>query len=973
MKALMICALGAAFAVPAGLSASIETVRAVERVHTELWSRFIGSDGLIHDYAGELPTPDDCRLGKPNAIGWWSPIENGPMFTGTYLAAFCERVRRENRPEDHECIRRLVRGLLLCASVSDVKGFIARGVGTDGRCHYPLGSQDQTHPWFYGLHAYAMSDIPDDDERRKVVDKMREVADALAALNWKCPCDGAFKGQSRGDFKHFRNHGAVMYLSILRAMYDVTRDGVWLERYRAALSERSPKGGKTRLEICAEGYPHDREEIKNIDQGQLWIYVSSQGALAWLAKIEDDARTRAAYRAGLAANAQGARAVIETYRRFDNADATVFGHARWREGYPAWFEQKTQADAERLASTGNAGVLGKRKGYEVQYMRNPLAAAALVALAGDREGFPAVEQAICHYDYARLNMAEQFFAECAFYALPAESVRRAGAGQGAAAQGCAAEAVFVKGGNAVGLRVSDQSAAWTQKDGAVVLHHPTALFYGDKVPVGDEVTVRLRLAVDGLAKSATSIVIDEHNQFGIEGANGEMFQSGPLFAPVKISRKPPEAVQGGKTFETVIRRANDELSVTVAGEEIVRVSDTRKTFGSVAVRPWRGTVRLYEFVAEASLFVAAVPAADQMNKWKKEAMFPVVDLSQDIARQTVIAAGTTNLYNGHPTTVLLPDGKTIFAVWTVDHGGPCGPMARSDDGGKTWTRLDDALPPGYRMCRNCPSIYRLVDSQGQARLWVFAAWKGKPFSDDAMPRIMSDDGGKTWKEMPPLGKSFRCVMTFSSIVRLKDGSYLGLYHRGPDGKDKAPLEVLQTVTKDGGFTWSEPRVVAKVEGKNPCEPFVFRSPDGKELCALLRENTHKGYSLVMFSSDEGATWSTPKDTSWALTGDRHMGVQTTDGRLVIAFRDQAPESPTKGHFVAWVGTYDDIKQGRPGQYRVKLLHGYKLFDLGYPGLELLPDGTVVATTYIKYWNDDRKHSVVSTRFTLAEADAKMKK
>lgn len=58
-----------------------------------------------------------------------------------------------------------------------------------------------------------------------------------------------------------------------------------------------------------------------------------------------------------------------------------------------------------------------------------------------------------------------------------------------------------------------------------------------------------------------------------------------------------------------------------------------------------------------------------------------------------------------------------------------------------------------------------------------------------------------------------------------------------------------------------------------------------------------------------------------------MGVQTGDGRLVIAFRDQAPESPTKGHFVAWVGTYDDIKQGKPGQYRVKLLHGYKLGDL----------------------------------------------
>ena len=368
----------------------------------------------------------------------------------------------------------------------------------------------------------------------------------------------------------------------------------------------------------------------------------------------------------------------------------------------------------------------------------------------------------------------------------------------------------------------------------------------------------------------------------------------------------------------------------------------------------------------------AAPVAPELKaKWQAEAKFPVVDLSGEPRRQTVIAAGTTNVYQGHPTTVLLPDGQTIFAVWTLNHGGACGPMARSDDGGKSWTRLDETLPPGFKTHQNCPSIYRIVDPQGKARLWVFSARRGKS-GDEAMPSIMSEDEGKTWKEIPPLGKSFRCVMTFSSMVRLADGSTLGLYHRGPGGADKAPLEVLQTVTRDGGFTWSEPHVVAKAEGKNPCEPFVFRSPDGKELCALLRENTHKGYSLVMFSPDEGATWSAPKDTSWALTGDRHMGVMTKDGRMVIAFRDQAPESPTKGHFVAWVGTYDDIRQGRPGQYRIKLLHGYKLFDLGYPGVELLPDGTIVATTYLKYWNDERKHSVVSTRFTLAETDARLK-
>lgn len=350
---------------------------------------------------------------------------------------------------------------------------------------------------------------------------------------------------------------------------------------------------------------------------------------------------------------------------------------------------------------------------------------------------------------------------------------------------------------------------------------------------------------------------------------------------------------------------------------------------------------------------------------------PVVDISGSKENHVVIAAGTDKVYQGHPTTVSLADGRTILCVWCINHGGAAGPMARSTDGGKTWSRIDDTLPPDFSKHQNCPSIYRLTDPSGKERLWVWSAAKGTR-QGPGMPSIMSEDAGATWKEMPPLG--FPCVMTFSSIVRLKDGRHLGLYHKGPDAADRAPLQVLQTITADGGFTWSEPKVVAAVEGKNPCEPYVLRSPDGAELACLMRENTHTGRSLMMFSRDEGQTWTAPADTAWGLTGDRHAGVQLPDGRFVIALRDQAINSPTKGHFVAWVGTYDDIRNARPGQYRIKLLHSHaaRVSDCGYPGMELLPDGTVVATTYIKYAPGKEKHSVMSVRFKPADTDAQLK-
>ncbi len=132
-----------------------------------------------------------------------------------------------------------------------------------------------------------------------------------------------------------------------------------------------------------------------------------------------------------------------------------------------------------------------------------------------------------------------------------------------------------------------------------------------------------------------------------------------------------------------------------------------------------------------------VPAAD----------LPVVDLSNETDRQVVVAAGTAETYQGHPTTLLMPDGRTLFCVWCVGHGGPGGPMARSDDGGKTWERLDDRLPEGYASHHNCPSIYRIVDGKGKARLWVFTARKGRSRElTEMMPAIMSDDDGRTWSE-----------------------------------------------------------------------------------------------------------------------------------------------------------------------------------------------------------------------------------
>ena len=105
-------------------------------------------------------------------------------------------------------------------------------------------------------------------------------------------------------------------------------------------------------------------------------------------------------------------------------------------------------------------------------------------------------------------------------------------------------------------------------------------------------------------------------------------------------------------------------------------------------------------------------------------------------------------------------------------------------------------------------------------------------------------------------------------------------------------------------------------------------------------------------------------------GDRHVARYAPDGRLVVSFRDTARESPTQGDWLLWVGRWEDVAERKPGSFRVRLMDNRHKWDCAYPGLELLPDGTFVATTY-GHWSEGEEPYIVSVRFTLEELDARL--
>ncbi len=369
----------------------------------------------------------------------------------------------------------------------------------------------------------------------------------------------------------------------------------------------------------------------------------------------------------------------------------------------------------------------------------------------------------------------------------------------------------------------------------------------------------------------------------------------------------------------------------------------------------------------ACIAFAFVSLAAEAQSLPPFAGVPCVDLACDASRRVVVDR-EVNQYLGHPTTVLLRDGRTILCVYPKGHGKGAIQLKRSGDGGLTWSdRLP--TPASWATSLETPTIHRLIDPRsGRERLVLFSGLY-------PIRRAISEDNGEHWSELEAVGE-WGGIVAMASVVTLRDGRAAAFFHDDgrflhANGKADGVFRVMMSTSEDGGLTWSAPREIWSGSDINLCEPGAVRSPDGKTLALLLRENRRVKSSHVMFSGDEGATWSTPREVSPALSGDRHVAQYAPDGRLVVTFRDMArdrgQDSPTRGDWIVWVGSWTDLVRGTPGQYRVRLADNTDAWDGAYPGLEMLADGTFVATTY-GHWDRGQPAYVISERFSMREID-----
>ena len=356
-----------------------------------------------------------------------------------------------------------------------------------------------------------------------------------------------------------------------------------------------------------------------------------------------------------------------------------------------------------------------------------------------------------------------------------------------------------------------------------------------------------------------------------------------------------------------------------------------------------------------------------------------IDLDAQTHRQVVVDR-EKGQYLGHPTTCLLENGKTMLCVYPKGHGRGAIVYKRSTDGGLTWSdRLP--TPKSWATSKEVPTLHRVIDPHGKKRIIM---WSGLYPARLAV----SEDDGKNWSELKPVGDwGGIVVMGFVEPLATGQGHYLAMFHDDgrffgggpgetygvPSSKRTGTITLYKTFSQDGGLSWSKPEAVYASSEIHLCEPGCVRSPRGKQLAVLLRENARRKNAHVIFSNDEGKTWTEPRELPLALTGDRHTGKYGPDGRLFISFRCRSPKHraegrPFEGDWIGWVGTYDDIVHGREGQYTVRLKDNTYGYDTTYPGVEILPDGTFVTTTY-GHWDKGEKPYILSTRFMLGELDA----
>jgi hypothetical protein len=327
-----------------------------------------------------------------------------------------------------------------------------------------------------------------------------------------------------------------------------------------------------------------------------------------------------------------------------------------------------------------------------------------------------------------------------------------------------------------------------------------------------------------------------------------------------------------------------------------------------------------------------------------------------------------SIHAWHPSLVRLDGGELVAsfdlaqAVEALDY---CTHVARSADGGRTWTRPVPMLHDRTeRPATHSVRISRLADG-------TLVGFGGRYYRDDPEHGVVnrenlgytpmdlilveSGDGGRTWQGprtiAPPLvGPAFE---TCHAIVELPDGRWLAptATWKGWNGEAPNGMQAIALVSRDGGRSW--PEWLAVMDGYRDglihWEQSLVRLADGRLLavCWVYDERAGKSRPNAFALSRDGTTFGPPRPTG--TRGQTAKVVVLGDGRLVCLYRGD--DRPGLWAELARIEGDDWVRQaelrvwqGAPSGMQGAASSGEELAQLkfGYPSPIQLPDGDVLA-------------------------------
>jgi sialidase-1 len=327
-----------------------------------------------------------------------------------------------------------------------------------------------------------------------------------------------------------------------------------------------------------------------------------------------------------------------------------------------------------------------------------------------------------------------------------------------------------------------------------------------------------------------------------------------------------------------------------------------------------------------------------------------------------------------PSAVLLPEGRIMVACrralsWTEEgvfaHGFPsteaC--LLDSDDGGVTWssprvfscgniTNQNLALlRDGTLLCLTQRGevvplkVYERLKEKKPMQLDPHFGWA---YASHGVQVLRSMDGGVSWEGpfyISPIPRIEAVLPGWpspaglrASPIELHQGG-VGVAVYGLRGVQRRDASVWFMVSSDKGSTWQPRGCIVDQPDKQiyPNETGVYQCNSGKLVAFVRVENHSEGMLYTSSSLDGGHNWS-PLERQ-PIKGHPFQAARLADGRVLLAYGYRHQPMGVRACLLdAECKDFDRAEE-------IVLRDDGDSFDLGYPHVLPLPDGTALVTYY----------------------------